>query len=100
MPDVWRDFSKQILRSPSALLTAAARRRSLDQKHAIARRGASVIRPGENILLDAGSTVGALAPDLRGFEKLSFTTPGINTSRVQADSDGVEAWAVEPGGGP
>jgi DeoR/GlpR family transcriptional regulator of sugar metabolism len=52
---------------------------AFEQKHAIARWAASVIVPGENILLDAGSTVGALAHELRGFEKLSVTTPGINT---------------------
>jgi DeoR/GlpR family transcriptional regulator of sugar metabolism len=34
---------------------------AFEQKHAIARWAASVIRPGENILLDAGSTVGAPA---------------------------------------
>lgn len=47
-----------------------------------------MIRPGENILLDAGSTVGALAHELRGFEKLSVTTPGINTMQELADSEG------------
>jgi len=31
---------------------------AFEQKHTIARWAASVIRPGENILLDAGSTVG------------------------------------------
>jgi DeoR/GlpR family transcriptional regulator of sugar metabolism len=38
-----------------------------------------VIRPGENILLDAGAAVGALAYELRNFDPLSVTTPGINT---------------------
>jgi hypothetical protein len=52
---------------------------AFEQKHAIARWAASVIVPGENILLDAGSTVGALAHELSSFEKLSATTPGINT---------------------
>jgi DeoR/GlpR family transcriptional regulator of sugar metabolism len=45
-----------------------------------------VIRPGENILLDAGSTVGAPAHELRGFEKLSVATPGINTMQELAES--------------
>jgi DeoR/GlpR family transcriptional regulator of sugar metabolism len=48
-----------------------------EQKHAIARWAASVILPSENILLDAGSTVGALAHELRGFGKLSVTTPDV-----------------------
>ncbi|WP_332248811.1 hypothetical protein [Arthrobacter sp. FB24] len=51
---------------------------AFEQEHAIARLAASVIRPGENILLDAGCTVGALAHELRGPEKLFVTTPGVN----------------------
>ncbi len=43
---------------------------AFEQKHAIARWAAAVILPGENILLDAGSTVGALAHELRGFDRL------------------------------
>jgi DeoR/GlpR family transcriptional regulator of sugar metabolism len=65
-------------------------REALEQMHAIARWAASVIRLGENILLDAGSTVGALAHELRSFEKLSVTTPGINTMQELADSEGIE----------
>ena len=63
---------------------------AFEQKHAIARWAASVIRPGENILLDAGSTVGALAHELRNFDPLSVTTPGINTLQELADSEGIE----------
>jgi DeoR/GlpR family transcriptional regulator of sugar metabolism len=63
---------------------------AFEQKHAIARWAASVIVPGENILLDAGSTVGALAHELRSFENLTVTTPGINTMQELADSEGVE----------
>jgi DeoR/GlpR family transcriptional regulator of sugar metabolism len=63
---------------------------AFEQKHAIVRWAASVIVPGENILLDAGSTVNALAHELRGFEKLSVTTPGINTMQELADSEGIE----------
>ena len=44
----------------------------------------------ENILLDAGSTEGALAHKLHGFEKLSGTSPRINTLQELADSEGVE----------
>ena len=63
---------------------------SFEQKQAIARWAAAVIRPGENILLDAGSTAGALAHELREFEKLTVTTPGINTMQELAESDGIE----------
>jgi DeoR/GlpR family transcriptional regulator of sugar metabolism len=44
----------------------------------------------ENILLDAGSTAGALAHELRGFGPLSLTTPGINTLQELADCEGIE----------
>ncbi len=67
---------------------ASLRRRTgeaYEQKHAIARWAAAVIQPGENILLDAGSTAGALADELRGFGLLSVTTPGINTLQELAE---------------
>jgi DeoR/GlpR family transcriptional regulator of sugar metabolism len=63
---------------------------AFEQKHAIARWAAAVIQPGENILLDAGSTAGALAHELRGFGPLSVTTPGINAVQELADSEGIE----------
>jgi hypothetical protein len=63
---------------------------AFEQKHAIARWAAAVIVPGESILLDAGSTVGALAHELRGFDRLSVTTPGINTMQELAESEGIE----------
>ncbi|MFF2840844.1 DeoR/GlpR family DNA-binding transcription regulator [Paenarthrobacter sp. NPDC057981] len=63
---------------------------AFEQKHAIARGAAAEVRAGENILLDAGSTVGALAHELRGFGPLSVTTPGINTLQELADSEGIE----------
>ena len=40
-----------------------------------------MIRPGENILLDAGSTMAALAHELRGCDKLSVTTPASTPCR-------------------
>ncbi|WP_397428238.1 hypothetical protein [Pseudarthrobacter sp. BRE9] len=43
-----------------------------------------------NRLLDAGSTVGALAHELRGFEKLSVTMPGINTLPELTEFEGIE----------
>ena len=58
--------------------------------HAIVRWTAYVILPAQTILLDAGSTVGALAHELRNFDRLSVTTPGINTMQELADSEGIE----------
>jgi DeoR/GlpR family transcriptional regulator of sugar metabolism len=61
-----------------------------EQKHAIAAWAAGEVKDGENILLDGGSTVGALAHALRGRENLSVTTPGINTLQELADSPGIQ----------
>ena len=61
-----------------------------EQKHAIAAWAAAEVKDGENILLDGGSTVGALAHALRGRENLSVTTPGINTLQELADSPGIQ----------
>jgi DeoR/GlpR family transcriptional regulator of sugar metabolism len=47
------------------------------------------VKDGENILLDGGSTVGALAHALRDRENLTVATPGINTLQELADSPGV-----------
>jgi len=63
---------------------------AFEQKSAIARFAAALVQPGESILLDGGSTVGALAHELRNFEKLSVTTPGINTLQELADSPGID----------
>lgn len=63
---------------------------AFEQEHVSARWAASVVRPGENILLDVGSAVGALAHELRNFDRLSVTTPGINTVQELADSEGFE----------
>jgi len=62
---------------------------AFDEKHAIARLAAALVGRGESIMLDAGSTVGALAHELRSFEDLFVTTPGINTLQELADSEGV-----------
>lgn len=67
---------------------------AFEQKQAIAAWAASEVQEGENILLDGGSTLGALAHALRGRENLSVTTPGINTLQELADSPGIEVYCL------
>ncbi|HEV7949516.1 MAG TPA: DeoR/GlpR family DNA-binding transcription regulator [Glaciihabitans sp.] len=62
---------------------------SFEQKNAIARWCASQVQRGESILLDGGSTVGALAHELRDFRDLHVTTIGINTLQELSDSPGI-----------
>lgn len=63
---------------------------AFEQKQAIAQWAAKQVLPGEHIMLDGGSTVGALAHSLRNFENLIVTTPGLNTLSELADSPGIE----------
>lgn len=69
---------------------------SFDAKRAIARWAADVIQTGETILLDAGSTVGALAHELRRAELLTVATTGMTALQELAD---VESVHVECLGG-
>jgi DeoR/GlpR family transcriptional regulator of sugar metabolism len=54
-------------------------------KQAIARWAASQVQAGETVLLDAGSTVGALAYELRRTRPLTVATTGLTTLEVLAD---------------
>jgi DeoR/GlpR family transcriptional regulator of sugar metabolism len=59
---------------------------AFDAKRAIARWAAAEIRPGEMVLLDAGSTVTALAHELRDSHGVTVVTTGLNAMAVLADS--------------
>jgi DeoR/GlpR family transcriptional regulator of sugar metabolism len=58
-------------------------------KRAIARAAAAEIRPGETVLLDAGSTVGALAHELRSSPGLTAVTVGLTALQELADAEAV-----------
>ncbi len=58
-----------------------------EAKRAIARWAASQVRAGETILLDAGSTVGALAHELRRVTPLTVATTGLTSLEALADVD-------------
>jgi DeoR/GlpR family transcriptional regulator of sugar metabolism len=51
---------------------------AFEAKHAIARWAASQVQSGETVLLDAGSTVGALAHELRGVAGLTVVTTSLS----------------------
>jgi DeoR/GlpR family transcriptional regulator of sugar metabolism len=58
-------------------------------KQAIARWAADQVSAGETILLDAGSTVGALALELRTTTPLTVATTGLTSLEALADVDEV-----------
>jgi DeoR/GlpR family transcriptional regulator of sugar metabolism len=59
-------------------------------KRAIAAWAASQIVPGENVLLDAGSTTAALAQELTSFTTLSVSTIGLTALEVLAEAEDIE----------
>ncbi|NJQ01166.1 DeoR/GlpR family DNA-binding transcription regulator [Streptomyces zingiberis] len=69
---------------------------AFEEKQAIARWAAARVQPGETVLLDAGSTVGALAHELRGSRHLTVATSGLTALQELAD---VESVHVECLGG-
>lgn len=48
------------------------------QKRAIARWAAAQVQPGETVLVDGGTTTGALARELRQFDQLTVVTSGLS----------------------
>lgn len=56
-------------------------------KRAIARWAAEQVRAGDTVLLDAGSTVGALARELRSRAQLTVVTTGLTALQELADAD-------------
>ncbi|WP_217170322.1 DeoR/GlpR family DNA-binding transcription regulator [Streptomyces sp. AC512_CC834] len=59
------------------------------QKRAIARWAAAQVQPGESLLLDAGSTIGALAHELRTAQDLTVATTGLTVLHELADVENV-----------
>jgi DeoR/GlpR family transcriptional regulator of sugar metabolism len=60
-----------------------------DAKRAIAKWAATQVLPGETILLDAGTTVGAMGEFLRETEGLTVITAGLTALEALADADSV-----------
>ncbi|GAB2748730.1 DeoR/GlpR family DNA-binding transcription regulator [Salinifilum aidingensis] len=58
-------------------------------KHAIAAWAAGQVRTGETVLLDAGTTTGALARALRGRSDLTVVTTGMTVLQELASEEGV-----------
>ncbi|HEX3813866.1 MAG TPA: DeoR/GlpR family DNA-binding transcription regulator [Mycobacteriales bacterium] len=50
---------------------------AFEAKRGIAAWAARQVRPGETVLLDSGSTVGALAHELRSFRDITVVTPSL-----------------------
>lgn len=62
---------------------------AFEAKRAIARWAAGQVQTGETVLLDAGSTVGALAFELRAATELTVVTTGLTALQELADVETV-----------
>ncbi|MCX2730144.1 DeoR/GlpR family DNA-binding transcription regulator [Saccharopolyspora sp. NFXS83] len=60
-----------------------------EAKHAIAAWAARQVRPGETVLLDAGTTTGALARALRDARDLTVATTGLTVLQELTNAEGV-----------
>lgn len=60
------------------------------EKRAIARLAAQFVQPGDTVLLDAGTTTGALAAELAQRENLHVITNGLNAITALAGAPSVE----------
>lgn len=65
-----------------------------EAKRAIARWAAEQVEPGETILLDAGTTVGAMGEFLRDVEDLVVVTAGLTALEALADADDVRVECI------
>jgi len=63
-------------------------------KRLIAKWAAGQVKPGETILLDAGTTVGAMAEFLREIETLTVVTAGLTALVALADADHVRVESL------
>lgn len=88
----------QIVRTYGGALAAAPGEPSLHErerlarapKAAIARAAERRVRPGQVLLLDAGTTVGALAVRLASWTGITVVTSGLTSLAALAESEGVE----------
>ncbi|TQC48369.1 DeoR/GlpR transcriptional regulator [Rhodococcus sp. WS4] len=65
-----------------------------DAKRAIAEWAANQVRPGETILLDAGTTVGAMGEFLREIEDVTVIAAGLTALESLADADSVRVECI------
>ena len=70
---------------------AQARRR---EKVAIARAAASLVRPGDRVLIDTGTTTLALARELRSREHISVVTTSLAVVSALLPSPGIECMLL------
>jgi DeoR/GlpR family transcriptional regulator of sugar metabolism len=77
------------LRSPRAGSSPERTAKAVDATRAIARWAAKQIRSGETVLLDAGSTVAALARQLRSARNLTVATTSLAVLQELSEAESI-----------
>ncbi|MBY4225529.1 DeoR/GlpR transcriptional regulator [Rhodococcus fascians] len=67
---------------------------SFEAKRAIAKWASNAVLPGETVMLDAGTTVGAMGEFLRDTERLTVITAGLTALESLADADDVRVQCL------
>lgn len=61
----------------------------MEEKQEIARKAVALIREGDSIILDSGSTTTELAKLLLGFKALNIITNGLNIATILGENPGI-----------
>lgn len=64
------------------------------EKESIARLAASLVKDGDNLILDAGTSVGKLAVELRSREELQVFTNGVSSLLTLCEAEGISLVAL------
>jgi DeoR/GlpR family transcriptional regulator of sugar metabolism len=75
--------------SPRDVPLRRRERLELQAKAAIGRAAAALVRPGEMVLLDAGTTVVAMVPSLRALRNLTVVTNSVQVLAALWDRPGI-----------
>ncbi len=62
----------------------------LEEKREIARKAAALVKEGDSIILDSGSTTTELARILAGFKSLTVITNALNIAFILGENPGIE----------
>ena len=94
-----RTFGGAIARRASDMVEAFQVRARLQsqEKRLIGKAAARLIQPGENVIIDAGSTALEIVRHLQGVESLNLITPALNVALEAGSLPGITV--IVPGGG-
>ncbi len=88
--EVVRTYGGALAQAPGEQSLHEREHLDVSQKAAIAREAQRFVGPGQLLLMDAGTTVGALAERLASYDGVTVVTNGLTTLHALEDAAGVE----------